>query len=164
VYLLGRRLGAEALDRLWLFPPLKQGRRESGLVAASCFIEARDDEGRRRVVTASYRAEMTGTGLSLEPLLREEGLAPTAVLPRVVSGVRTRSGLELGEPREVEVAGNPEALRELMSEFDLEMDEEPELAEEPEVAQGPHSAGQPQVAEPLRLDDEPQVAGEAGAP
>ena len=130
VYLLGRRLGAEALDRIWLFPPLKQGRRESGLVAASCFIDARDEEGRRRVVTASYRAEITGTGLSVEPVLREEGLAPTAVLPRVVRGVLSRSGLDLGEPREIELGGSPEALRELMSEFDVEMDEEPRVAGE----------------------------------
>ena len=29
------RLGAERIDRLWIFPPLIRGRREWGLVAAS---------------------------------------------------------------------------------------------------------------------------------
>lgn len=137
VHLLGIRLGAEALDRIWLFPPLKQGRRESGLVAASCFIDARDEDGRRRVVTASYRAEVSGTGFRVEPLLREEGLAPAAILHRVVRGVLVRSGLELGEPREVELGGSPEALSELMDEFDVEIEEEPREAAGAEGAGAP---------------------------
>lgn len=125
VLLLGRRLGAKALDRLWLFPPLCQGRRESGLIAASCYVSEDGGRNRRRVVTASYRAEMSGGGLTVEPLLREEGMAPAEVLHRVVHGVRLRSGLELGEPREVEVGGSVEALDELMTEFQGLLPEEP---------------------------------------
>src|SRR6185503_4397282 len=45
------RLGAERIDRLWIFPPLIRGRREWGLVAASAYA----DGGERRLLhTAPY--------------------------------------------------------------------------------------------------------------
>ena len=78
VRLVGRRLGPAAIDRIWIFPPLRQGRKESGLVAVSCF-EPQEDQ--RRLVTASYVAERTGRGLTLEPSLLEEGAAPPDTLP-----------------------------------------------------------------------------------
>ena len=84
VRLVGRRLGIAEIDRLWVFPPLKQGRRESGLVAVSCYEV---DEGTRRLVTASYVAERTGRGLVVEPAVQEEGSAPPETLPRVIAGV-----------------------------------------------------------------------------
>ena len=34
---LRERLGAERVDRLWIFPPLRRGRRERGVVAVSLF-------------------------------------------------------------------------------------------------------------------------------
>ena len=128
VLILGRRLGPETLDRLWLFPPLRQGRRESGLVAASCFVDGAAGNERRRVVTASYKAEVTGKGMTLDPILREEGEAPPEVLARVVNGVLRRSGLDLGEPREVEVAGDPVAFAGLLDEIGSDLSEEPSKA------------------------------------
>lgn len=118
VRLLGRRLGPATIDRLWVFPPLKQGRRESGVVAASCFTEGEADEERRRLVTAGYLAERTGMGLTIDPVLREEGDAPPDVLPRIIAGVVSRAGLELGEPREVEIQGDSGHFEAFLDEFD----------------------------------------------
>lgn len=101
--------GAERLDTLWLFPPLIRGRRESGLVAASCFAGARGED-RRLLVTAGYTAERSGRGLALEVSLEEEGEAPADRLPRVMQGVVVRSGIQLGEASEIEVGGEGEAL------------------------------------------------------
>ena len=108
------RLGAERIDRLWIFPPLIRGRREWGLVAASAYTE---DGERRLLHTAPYTAERTGQGLQLTHDLHEQGEAPPDRLPRVMSGVVHRSPEELGEPREVVVEGNPETLAELLGEF-----------------------------------------------
>lgn len=111
--LLERELGAESMDRLWIFPPLVRGRRERGLMAVSCY----DDET-RRLYTVAYTAERTGTGIDFEPLLREEGSAPPDRLPRVIDGVVRRSGLESGSPREVRIGGDPLVFEALLSEFD----------------------------------------------
>ena len=109
------RLGAERIDRLWIFPPLIRGRKEWGLVAASVFTE---DAERRLLHTAPYVAERTGQGLALSHDVHEQGEAPPDRLPRVMSGVVHRSPEELGEPREVVVEGNPEPIAELMRRFD----------------------------------------------
>ena len=37
--MMARRLGEREIDRLWVFPPLIDGRKERGLVAVSCFTE-----------------------------------------------------------------------------------------------------------------------------
>ena len=114
--MLGERLGPESLDRLWIFPPLVRGRKERGLVAASRFHPG--DEDRRLLFTAPYVAERTGKGLELECTLEEQGEAPPDRLPRVMYGVVSRSGDELGEAREVELGGDPARFRELLEEFD----------------------------------------------
>jgi hypothetical protein len=106
------------LDGLWIFPPLVKGRREWGLVVASCFV---DQSERRSLYTARYSAERTGSGLDLETDISEQGEAPPDRFPRVVDGVVRRSGIELGEPRQVSIAGDTEAFRELMSEFDASL-------------------------------------------
>lgn len=111
---VGKRLGTASIDRLWIFPPLVRGRREWGLVAASCF----DDQGIRRVITARYSAERTGKGLFLDAQMAEEGSAPHDRLPRVMDGVVARSSLSAGSPRVVEVAGGEEAWDALLSEYD----------------------------------------------
>ena len=112
-----RRLGESEIDRLWLFPPLIVGRKERGLVAASCFTE----DGARRLYTAPYSAERTGTSLSLENGIAEEGQAPADRLPRVMQGVVRRSDIDLGDPRMVEIAGDTERLRALLDEFDAHL-------------------------------------------
>jgi hypothetical protein len=108
------RLGAERIDRLWIFPPLIRGRKEWGLVAASAYA---DDGERRFLHTAPYVAERTGQGLQVSHDLHEQGEAPSDRLPSVMSGVVHRSPEELGEPREVVVEGNPDTVAELMAEF-----------------------------------------------
>ncbi|MSR36722.1 MAG: hypothetical protein EXR95_08820 [Gemmatimonadetes bacterium] len=112
------RLGAEGIDRLWIFPPMIRGRREWGLVAVSVFSA---DGERRRLHTAPYTAERTGQGLVISHDLHEQGEAPPDRIPRVMSGVVHRSPEELGEPREVVVEGNAETIAELMAEFDPAM-------------------------------------------
>ncbi len=112
--LVRRRLGAESIDRLWIFPPLTRGRRERGLVAISCLAEA----GRRRLLTAAYRARRRGGELGVEPELIEQGLAPADSLARVVAGVARRELLRLGEPREIVVGGDAAALDRLTAELE----------------------------------------------
>ena len=117
---IGERLGAETIDRLWIFPPLVRGRKEWGLVAASCF----EEEGARRLITARYSAERTGKGLFLDAQMSEEGLAPADRLPRVMQGVVNRAPGPLGSPRVVEVSGGEEALETLLGDFDLALFDE----------------------------------------
>ncbi len=115
--MMARRLGESEIDRLWVFPPLILGRKERGLVAASCFTE----DGARRLYTALYSAERTGTSLLVENGIAEEGQAPPDRLLRVMRGVVRRSELDLGEPRMVEIGGDPAKLRALLDEFDVEL-------------------------------------------
>ena len=113
---LGSRLGPDRLDTLWIFPPLVKGRREWGLVVASCF--AARDESRRSLVTARYSAERTGRGLEVEAEIQEQGEAPPDRVPRMMEGVVRRSAVELGDPREVIIEGDEAEFRTLMDEFD----------------------------------------------
>ncbi len=109
------RLGAEGIDRLWIFPPIRRGRRERGVVAVSLYLEG---EERRRLLTLAYLAERTGKGLTLEHAFHEEGEAPPELLPRVMAGVVRRAGEAYGDPREVEIEGSPERFGALVDEFD----------------------------------------------
>lgn len=112
--LVRSRLGADSIDRLWIFPPMTRGRRERGLVAISCFAET----GRRRLFTAAYLARRRGLDLGVEPELVEQGLAPAESLPRVMTGVVRRESLRLGEPREVVVGGDAATLDRLVAELE----------------------------------------------
>ena len=109
------RLGVEAIDRLWIFPPVRRGRREQGLVAVSTF---QDGEERRSMVTVAYNAEHTGTGISVEPSFTREGEAPPDRFPGVMQGVVRRAGERTGEPREVEINASSERFEALMEEYD----------------------------------------------
>jgi len=109
------RIGVENIDRLWIFPPVRTGRREQGLVAVSTFQEG---EERRRMVTVSYDAEHTGKGITVEPSFTREGEAPPDRFPGVMQGVVRRGGEEKGEPREVEIEASSEKFEELMEEYD----------------------------------------------
>ncbi len=100
----------ETIDRLWLFPPMIRGRKETGLVAASCFAPLEEDATRRRLLTAPYTAERTGKGLVIESSIEEEGTAPADRLPRVMHGVVVRSGMPLGEATELEIGGDAAVL------------------------------------------------------
>lgn len=109
------RLGVEAVDRLWIFPPVRRGRREQGLIVATTFLEG---QPRRNVITVAYAAEETGKGINIEPTFTQEGEAPPDRFPELMSGVVRRSGEGQGEPREVEIGGSQVQFEELMEEFD----------------------------------------------
>lgn len=114
-------VGVERIDRLWIFPPLRNGRREKGLVAVSRFL----DEGeRRRVLTVSYQAERSGLELRVEPSVSEEGDAPPELLPRVMEGVVRRAGEEHADPRMVEVEGSAESFEAVLDELELDVEGE----------------------------------------
>lgn len=110
---LGSRLGAAAIDSLWIFPPRVRGRREWGLVAAGCF----EGGTGRRLVTARYTAQRTGKGLFLDTRLVDEGVAPADRLPRVMEGVVRRGAEPLGSPLLRELGGEVKAFEALMAEF-----------------------------------------------
>lgn len=112
---LRERLGAERVDRLWIFPPLRRGRRERGVVAVSLFGEGED---RRRLLTLAYQAARSGLELTLEHAFHEEGEAPPELLPRVMEGVVRRAGEGHGDPREIEIGGDPACYDTLIEEFD----------------------------------------------
>jgi hypothetical protein len=113
--MLAERLGAESLDRVWIFPPRVRGRKEWGLVAASRFHPEAAE--RRLLFTAPYTAERTGQGPVVESSLSEEGEAPPDRFPRVMNGVVRRSGEDVGEPREVEIGGDPQRFQDLIEEL-----------------------------------------------
>ena len=112
------RLGVASLDRLWIFPPVRTGRREQGLVAVSVHLDEGAD--RRGMITVAYNAEHTGKGITVEPAFTHEGEATPDRFPRVMQGVVRRGGEEKGEPREVHIDGSPERFEELMEEFDAD--------------------------------------------
>ena len=109
------RLGVETIDRLWIFPPVRRGRREQGLVAVSTF---QDGHERRRMVTVAYNAEHTGKGITIEPFFTEEGEAPADRFPGVMQGAVRRAGDGSGEPREIEIDASSERFEALMAEYD----------------------------------------------
>lgn len=135
VRLLLRSVPLPTVRRLWLFPSLLKGRKEQGLLAAEVEDEV---PGRARLVTVRYRAEENGTGISFLPEFREEGEVPADRLPGIMSGVVRRSGLQLGEPREVILAGQPEAVESLLGELEPSDAESPG-AHPPGVSAVPHS-------------------------
>lgn len=114
------RVGVEALDRLWIFPPLRRGRREQGLIAVSTFHA---EEDRRGVVTVSYSAEETGKGITVEPSFTREGEAPPDRFPVLMRGVVERGGEERGVPREVEIEGSGEKFDRLLEELGVRASE-----------------------------------------
>lgn len=111
------RLGAASIDRIWIFPPRVKGRRESGLIVVSRYPEGGERE-RRAIITAAYLAERTGRGLTVDWTLSEEGSAPPDRLPPLVEGVVRRAGDDAPAPSEVEVRGDPGALRRWFSDHD----------------------------------------------
>ncbi len=117
---LERRLVVASIDLLWIFPPLIRGRREWGLVAASCF----EGMKARRLVTARYSARRTGRGLYLEARCVDQGVAPADRLPRVMEGVARRAPTPLGGPRVVEVGGDSAVFDAYMKDFADELFEE----------------------------------------
>ena len=109
------RLGRDGIDRLWIFPPRKRGRKEWGLVVASVYLE---DDDRRRLQTARYVAERSGEGLTFDARHSREGILPAERFGRLMDGVVRRAEEDLGDPRSVEIEGDADRLDALMEEFD----------------------------------------------
>lgn len=109
------RLGVETIERLWIFPPLRRGRRERGLVTVSTL---RDGQERRGMMTVAYSAEQTGTGVAFEPTFTLEGEATPDRFPAVMRGVVRRAGEEQGDAKEIEIDGSAERFEELMQEYE----------------------------------------------
>ena len=111
---LRARVDPVTMDRLWVFPPIRRGRRERGLVAVSVYLEG---EERRSLLTASYVGQRSGMELTIESTFTQEGDAPAEFLPRIMEGVVRRAGEGLGEPTEVEIEGDPERFESLLGEY-----------------------------------------------
>ena len=116
--------GSELIDRLWLFPPVRRGRREQGLVAVSTFLEGQE---RRAMVTVAYTAEHSGAGVSIETSFTQEGEAFPERFPAVMLGVVNRTRETPGEAREVEISGSGQKFEELMEDFDAWIERGSEL-------------------------------------
>ena len=161
---LGAHIGPESIDRLWIFPPMVNGRRERGLVTASRVPADADDE-RRILVTAAYLGERTGKGLAVDVLIDEQGIAPPDAFPRVMEGVVRRAGEDLGEAREVEIGRDPARFLELLDEFERDhLDPAlPPIAPPPgdEAEAGAESAAAPEGSVHELLEDAPAEAPEA---
>lgn len=118
---VGRFLGGQVdpgrIDRIWIFPPVRKGRREHGLLVAA--LRRPDDPLRLELVTVGYQAEETGKGITLAPRFREEGAAPPDRLLRVMEGVVRRSGMEGGHPEEIPVRGDPSQFEEWLAGLDV---------------------------------------------
>lgn len=120
---LREELGVERIDRLWIFPPVRNGRREQGLVAVGAF---QTDGDRRDMYTVAYRAEHTGKGVTVEPVLTHQGEAPPDRFPPVMRGAVRRADEEGEEAREVDISGSAQKFEELMEEYDEVFIEAPE--------------------------------------
>lgn len=120
---LREEVGVEFIDKLWIFPPVRRGRREQGLIAVSTY---QGDEDRRGMLTVSYRAEHTGKGVTVEPTLTDQGEAPPDRFPPVMRGVVRRADEEGEEAREVDISASAQKFEELMEEFDDVFIEAPE--------------------------------------
>ncbi len=121
---LRERIGVEDVDCLWLFPPVRRGRREQGLVAVSTFLV---EEDRRAMVTLAYTAEETGKGVTVDCAFTQEGEAPPERFPTVMAGVVRRAGeAQPGDPRVVEIGGSAESFETLLEEFDMDFLEAPQ--------------------------------------
>jgi len=85
------------IERIWLFPPVRQEAREWG----TAVFARRVGPGRLRVYTGSYglvvRGRERGQG---QVSVEEVGETPDAVLPDVIRGVQERAG-ETAYPDEV---------------------------------------------------------------
>jgi len=88
-----RHVAAERIDRVWVFPPMGQGGRETGLVVFALFPLEDDEESRfqrRDVHLLRYRAESDRGKVTREESFTREALAPLERLPAVIAGVRRR--------------------------------------------------------------------------
>lgn len=90
-------VSADAIDRVWLFAPIRREEREWGTAVVAC----RTDDDRRRLLTASYLLVVRGRERGQGRVTVEEvGESPPAVVHEVIAGVQERTG-EVHPPIEV---------------------------------------------------------------
>lgn len=94
---VAERIPVGEIERIWLFPPVRQESREWG----TAVVARRMEVGRLRVYTGSYglvvRGRERGQG---QVVVDEVGETPDAVLPDVIRGVQERAG-EADYPDEI---------------------------------------------------------------
>ena len=80
---------ATAIDRVWLFPPIRREEREWGTAVVACHT----GDDRRRLYTASYLLVVRGRERGQGRVTVEEvGDSPPAVVHEVIAGVQERTG------------------------------------------------------------------------
>ena len=120
-----REVGAENVDRLWVFEPLRRGRRESGLVVISAL---RGESEHRTILTIAYHGSRTAPGSRLVHELNHLGRAAPGRLDRIVGAVERRTarlGLADGVGEVVlegAVNGSPDRFAELVAECSVHLD------------------------------------------
>ena len=86
---VAERIPVGEIERIWLFPPVRQEAREWG----TAVVARRVGPGRLRVFTGSYglvvRGRERGQG---QVTVEDVGETPDAVLPDVIRGVQERAG------------------------------------------------------------------------
>lgn len=94
---LANAVPREAIDRIWLFAPVRREEREWG----TAVVSRRTEEGRSRIYTASYlmivRGRERGRG---KVTIEEVGESPPDVVHEVIAGVQERAG-EPSPPTEI---------------------------------------------------------------
>ena len=120
---MSSQLEIEEIETLWIFPPLINKRKESGLVAASCYTGRTS----RILYTARYSAYREGINVSLDVQISEEGEAPVDSLTRVMAGVVKRSEIDLGSPKMYMIEGVSEKFHTLLAELEAQLMEAVEL-------------------------------------
>ncbi|HUH13531.1 MAG TPA: hypothetical protein VMK65_10490 [Longimicrobiales bacterium] len=108
---LERRMPADQVDELWVFPTRKSGLMESCLLVVSAFEE---DGGRRLILTVRGVARKDASGkVEVTQELVEQGVAPADRVVRLLEGVLRRldDALTAEPPRTFEIGGEPERWR-----------------------------------------------------
>ncbi len=86
---VGEHVSSEAIDRIWLFAPVRRDEREWGTAVVAC----RTEEDRRRIYTASYLMVIRGRDRGQGKVSVEEiGDSPVEIVHEVIAGVLERSG------------------------------------------------------------------------
>lgn len=84
---LRRHIRPEHIDCVWVFQPIRHGRRESGLIVVSTLIGG---GGRRTILSLVYFAVESGGGVELRDELQQLGEASPDIVSGVVAGLAKR--------------------------------------------------------------------------
>jgi hypothetical protein len=101
--LVARRVPANIVDEVWVFPSRPVTGGESTVVVLAAFD---DDALKRRVITARFIVSRNNRGVAaVREITSEHGSAPTDALPRVIEGVLRRLGDDAAVPPHGEAIG-----------------------------------------------------------